>query len=166
MSSPRKSVVALLLAALLLAAGCTGGPGPGASPTSATPTETPPGTVAGGTPATTTDGEATSTSPRETTAYGTAYTAPNDRVRITSRAETPVTVTVVRPEGETRFERTYGPNAGELDLARAFALEGPHRVVVAAGGEVRWNRTVYEYQTYDLLVAANGSVTVESVAEV
>lgn len=159
------SRAALLLAVLLLAAGCTGGPGPGASPTSATPTETPPGT-AGGTPAPSTNDGANSAPSRETTAYGTAYTAPDDRVRITSRAETSVTVTVLGPDRETSFERTYGPDAGELDLGGAFALRGSHRVVVASGGEVRWNRTVHEYETYDLLVAANGSVTVESLAEV
>ena len=95
--------------------------------------------------------------------------SPSLRFELYSKATENVSVRVVNVSGdgnETVFEKSYPPDAGEIDLNDVLADDTHYRVTVAVGGTVAWSRPVYDYEGYRLIVRENGTVREETHVEV
>ena len=95
--------------------------------------------------------------------------SPTLRFELYSKATENVSVRVanVSADGnETVFEASYPPDAGEIDLNDVLADDTHYRVTVSVDGAVVWDRPVYDYEGYRLVVRENGTVREETHVEV
>lgn len=84
-------------------------------------------------------------------------------VDVVSDANAPVRVTIVEMGVTGRgtvLDRTY---TGVVDVEdEVFRENGDYRVTIRVNGTVRWDRTVKHFETVELRVAENGTVSVTS----
>lgn len=82
-------------------------------------------------------------------------------VSISTAYDGPVSV-VLYLEGTDRavFAKRYPPNTTAIDLGDETVDWRSYRVVIRTDCEVVWDRSVYDYETYDLHVTGDGSVEI------
>lgn len=132
---------------VLVMAGCTG-----LSPGETGPTQTSTAT------------ETTLTTPTATVTPTGAH--PSARLQISSQYDGQITLTLVNASSnKTILNRTYPPNSS-VTLSEEFKTGVTYRAIIKVGDDVSWNRSIYSYESYELKVAPNGSVYVDTYSEV
>lgn len=141
-----QSLHTVLVGTLIVTAGCTTATPSGGSPTiSPTPT----------------------TSETPTLTEPSVHPGLTANLEVSNYALAPVHLTITELGQYGRgivLNKTYTDqsNIEFGDKGRVFRENGSYRVVIRVNGTVRWNETIQHYESYQLQVDSNGSVTVQS----